>query len=146
MDVKKELNIGFLLIIFVLGLLVFYLFQYNQQISLSSKNTTVPAGNLGSTLKLSSEELAKHSNPNDCWIVLDNKVLKISPYLKFHPAGEEVITKYCGQDATIAFNTIKDEKGHSAQAINLLMRFTLGIIGKSVDKSIINRPVSTSDL
>lgn len=56
------------------------------------------------------EEIAKHTEQDDCWIVISNKVIDVTSFLKQHPGGRWIILEYAGKDATQAFqNTIHSE-------------------------------------
>jgi cytochrome b involved in lipid metabolism len=52
--------------------------------------------------KLTLEEVAKHSSPTDCWIVLEDCVYNITDYIKQHP-GKDKILLGAGKDATELF-------------------------------------------
>jgi cytochrome b involved in lipid metabolism len=62
---------------------------------------------------LSAAEVAKHASPDDCWLIINQKVYDVSEYLTSHPGGTAVVTPYCGKEATSAFEAIK----HSQLAI-----------------------------
>uniref|UniRef100_A0A0N5CB39 Cytochrome-b5 reductase n=1 Tax=Strongyloides papillosus TaxID=174720 RepID=A0A0N5CB39_STREA len=49
------------------------------------------------------EELSKHNNLSDCWIVINGKVFDVTEYLEYHPGGISEIVNYGGKDATEAF-------------------------------------------
>jgi len=51
-------------------------------------------------------EVAKHTSKDDCWVVLDGKVLNVTSFLKDHPGGELAILTFAGKDATAEFNMI----------------------------------------
>ena len=50
--------------------------------------------------ELTREEIAKHNTQEDCWIILNNEVYNITPYLKVHPAGPPCIMACAGGDLT----------------------------------------------
>ncbi|VDM94898.1 unnamed protein product [Thelazia callipaeda] len=52
------------------------------------------------------EGLAKHTNINDCWILLGEKVYDVTEYLLFHPGGADELLRVAGTDGTDLFNTI----------------------------------------
>merc|ERR1719478_786089 len=52
------------------------------------------------------EEVAKHNNKESCWVILDDKVLDVTDFLKDHPGGELAILTFAGKDATEEFNMI----------------------------------------
>lgn len=52
------------------------------------------------------DEVAKHNNENDCYVILFGNVFNMSGYSKEHPGGEESILKICGKDGTDQFETV----------------------------------------
>merc|ERR1712178_601942 len=52
------------------------------------------------------EEVAKHTTKNDCWVILNGKVLNVTNFLGEHPGGELAILTFAGKDATEEFNMI----------------------------------------
>lgn len=64
------------------------------------------AGTGGKVLKVTTEELAKHNTPSDCWIAVHGKVFNVTPYLDFHPGGVDELMKGAGKDATEIFNEV----------------------------------------
>ncbi|XP_071112428.1 cytochrome b5 reductase 4-like [Haliotis cracherodii] len=60
----------------------------------------------GKVLEVSSEELAKHSRPEDSWIALRGKVYNITPYLEFHPGGIDELMRGAGKDGTQLFDEV----------------------------------------
>uniref|UniRef100_A0AAR2IYW1 Cytochrome b5 heme-binding domain-containing protein n=1 Tax=Pygocentrus nattereri TaxID=42514 RepID=A0AAR2IYW1_PYGNA len=49
------------------------------------------------------EEVQKHSQRGDQWVVIERKVYNVSNWVKRHPGGHRVITHYAGEDASDAF-------------------------------------------
>ncbi|KAL2621873.1 hypothetical protein R1flu_002078 [Riccia fluitans] len=69
---------------------------------------------------LTTEEVSKHDNPHDCWIVINDKVYDVSAFGKRHPGGPVVFTQ-AGRDATDSFKVF-----HSAKAWQYLHNFYIG--------------------
>lgn len=38
---------------------------------------------------VSTEEVARHDSPDDCWLVIDNQVWDVSSFAPDHPGGAE---------------------------------------------------------
>jgi len=49
------------------------------------------------------QEVAKHSTPEDCWVIIDNEVYDVTNFIKLHPGGQFVLTEWGGKDATKVF-------------------------------------------
>merc|ERR1719313_650892 len=49
------------------------------------------------------EEIAKHNQDGDAWVVVDGEVYDISNFAMAHPGGEQIILEYAGQDGTEVF-------------------------------------------
>ena len=60
------------------------------------------------------EEVAKHNKKDDCWVIIDGKVLDVTGFLPDHPGGEKAILLYAGRDATEEFNMLHDAKVRSS--------------------------------
>merc|ERR1719424_2768060 len=52
------------------------------------------------------EEVAKHNNKASCWVILNDRVLDVTEFLKDHPGGELAILTFAGKDATEEFDMI----------------------------------------
>ena len=50
------------------------------------------------------KELSEHKTKYDCWIAYNNRVYNVSPYLPYHPGGEDIILQCAGKDCTKVFN------------------------------------------
>ncbi|PLN78875.1 putative mitochondrial cytochrome b2 [Aspergillus taichungensis] len=55
---------------------------------------------------LSTQQVAGHNTPNDCWIVVENHVWDVTDFLEEHPGGSAIILKYAGRDATKAYSEV----------------------------------------
>lgn len=68
-------------------------------------------------------DVAKHSTPADCWMILNNtEVYNVTAFLNLHPAGAGTMTPFCGANATTAFNNV----GHSTRAVGLEATYLIG--------------------
>merc|ERR1712216_342998 len=55
---------------------------------------------------ISKEEVAKHNNKESCWVILHDRVLDVTDFLKDHPGGALAILTFAGKDATEEFDMI----------------------------------------
>ncbi|KAL5718698.1 cytochrome-b5 reductase [Ranunculus cassubicifolius] len=53
---------------------------------------------------ISMEEVKQHSKEGSIWTVLKGRVYNITPYMKFHPGGVDMLMKGAGKDCTALFN------------------------------------------
>ncbi|XP_071261356.1 acyl-CoA Delta-6 desaturase-like isoform X1 [Salvelinus alpinus] len=60
-------------------------------------------GGRGGSAVYTWEEVQRHSQRGDQWLVIDRKVYNISQWAKRHPGGIRVISHFAGEDATDAF-------------------------------------------
>merc|ERR1711924_325348 len=44
--------------------------------------------------------------PGDVWIIVNNKVIDVSEFVKTHPGGEAAIMAFAGKDASVEWNMI----------------------------------------
>ncbi|CEQ41634.1 SPOSA6832_03376, partial [Sporobolomyces salmonicolor] len=56
------------------------------------------------------EEVKKHNSKDDCWVVVNGRVLDVTKFLPDHPGGAKAILLYAGKDATEEFLMIHEEK------------------------------------
>lgn len=54
-------------------------------------------------VRITKEELSKHTSPHDCWVALGGKIYNISSYLDYHPGGVGILVKNAGKDCTALF-------------------------------------------
>ncbi|XP_043721788.1 cytochrome b5 domain-containing protein RLF-like [Telopea speciosissima] len=53
---------------------------------------------------ISMDEVKQHQQEGSTWTVLKGHVYNISPYMKFHPGGVDMLMKAAGKDCTSLFN------------------------------------------
>jgi nitrate reductase (NAD(P)H) len=61
------------------------------------------------------EEIEKHDEEDDCWIVVDNKVYDVTSVLAWHPGGKMAIMGHAGKchpETTEDFASIHDDVGY----------------------------------
>ncbi|KAK6142657.1 hypothetical protein DH2020_023009 [Rehmannia glutinosa] len=73
------------------------------------------------------EEVAKHNQKGDCWLIISGKVYDVTPFLEEHPGGDEVLIMSTGKDATTDFEDV----GHSDDAQEKMKEFLIGDIDES---------------
>lgn len=74
----------------------------------------------------SMEEVMKHANREDCWLVIEGKVYDVTKFIPMH-RGKDAILMGCGKDATELFNNRPNGSGaHSSMARSLMTKFAIG--------------------
>lgn len=56
------------------------------------------------------EEVAKHNTDSDCWVIVKNVVLDLTPFLNDHPGGRDSIINFAGKDATESFDMLHEDE------------------------------------
>lgn len=56
--------------------------------------------------QLKGEEVAKHNNREDCWVIVHGRAYDVTAFLPEHPGGPNIILKYAGKDATETYEPI----------------------------------------
>lgn len=137
-SLKKEVLVGFASVFAILGLVVFFIVSYSsrQNINYSNNSTTQSSQQPQQSVKLSIEEVAKHSSDTSCWFIVDNKVYDVTGYFD-HPGGRQRIINYCGGDATQAYQSKDGQGSHSTEAQQLLQSYYIG------DMNSMSQPLST---
>ena len=72
------------------------------------------------------DEVARHADESDCWMVINGKVYELSTYLPDHPSRPSIILPWCGKEASEAYRTKMKERPHSPQADRLLEIYYIG--------------------
>ncbi|NXP06065.1 NB5R4 reductase, partial [Thinocorus orbignyianus] len=60
----------------------------------------------GRLIEVTEDELAKHDKKEDCWICIRGFVYNVTPYMEYHPGGEDELMKAAGTDGTDLFNQV----------------------------------------
>lgn len=84
--------------------------------------------------KLTWDEIARHNEQDDCWIVIKNKVYDVSEFGNVHPGGSVIFTQG-GRDATDVFTSF-----HATSTWSFLKQFHIGDV---VDQT--SCPVDSSE-
>lgn len=79
----------FFLIFFCLGIVL----TLNACAPQEAKENPMPLQNQKTNFSL--EEVAKHNQKNDCWLVLEGKVYNVTEFVGIHP-GQDAILEGCG--------------------------------------------------
>jgi len=69
-------------------------------------------------------QVEEHNASNDCWIIVNNYVYNITPFLFLHPPGYKQILKYAGTDCSYHLQF------HSKKALKYLSFYLIGKIKK----------------
>eukprot|EP01084_Bolivina_argentea_P153670 267943_1 len=125
----------------------FLKFHVNNESKTENKNDDmkqiVPINNLpiltannnkNGSVEYSWNEISKHNNPKDLWLVYNNKIFDMSSFLRFHPGGVDVILRIAEktQDITDIFHKLK----HPPITNNILIKH---YIGNVIDKTNVKR-------
>ncbi len=122
---RKEIVIGVILILIFGVIIGYYAAGYYRHktagpITGSNSNTNQAI--------LTTSIVAQHTTPTDCWIIIQDKIYNVTHYLKQHPGGSNIITQYCGQEATQAFQTKAGRGAHSPAAYADLAPYLIGAL------------------
>ncbi|XP_064507177.1 cytochrome b5 reductase 4 isoform X2 [Pseudopipra pipra] len=60
----------------------------------------------GRLIEVTEDELAKHNKREDCWICIRGFVYNVTPYMEYHPGGEDELMKAAGTDGTDLFDQV----------------------------------------
>lgn len=84
------------------------------------------------------EEISRHSDRKDKWIVVDDYVYDVTNFAKRHPGGEKIISGYAGEDASEAWYAFHTDKSRVTKYMKNL------VIGKvKEDKKELSRTEKT---
>ncbi|MFS7914467.1 putative cytochrome b5-like heme/steroid binding domain, cytochrome b5, heme-binding protein [Helianthus anomalus] len=69
-----------------------------------------------------SDQVFKHNQTQDCWLIIQGKVYDVTPFMEDHPGGSELLLGSTGKDATDDFEDI----GHSDDAKAMMGKYYIG--------------------
>lgn len=95
----------------------------------ASVATLAIAGALSADRKvpaISINELRRHKAAADCWIAVEGKVYDVTPCINGHPTPPDVVTRWCGNIATEAFESKGIARRHSVQAWTSMRQHYVG--------------------
>ncbi|XP_051813217.1 cytochrome b5 reductase 4 isoform X5 [Acanthochromis polyacanthus] len=87
--------------------------------SKSGKDLT---GLRGCRIEVTEEELQKHNIRDDCWTCIRGMVYNVTPYMDYHPGGEEELMKAAGKDGTDLFDQLSSLLHHQLVLFHLRQR------------------------
>eukprot|EP00746_Dinoflagellata_sp_MGD_P074546 gnl/MRDRNA2_/MRDRNA2_30098_c0_seq1.p1 gnl/MRDRNA2_/MRDRNA2_30098_c0~~gnl/MRDRNA2_/MRDRNA2_30098_c0_seq1.p1 ORF type:complete len:1555 (-),score=280.63 gnl/MRDRNA2_/MRDRNA2_30098_c0_seq1:277-4941(-) len=73
---------------------------------------------------ISRAEVARHCCPNDCWVIINQKVCDLSKYLLQHPGGPKILLDKAGRDCTQDFD--RAHGLHNNRVLGMLSPFFIG--------------------
>ncbi|TXG63076.1 hypothetical protein EZV62_010070 [Acer yangbiense] len=73
------------------------------------------------------QEVKKHNDRTDCWLIISGKVYDVTPFLEDHPGGDEIMLAATEKDATEDF----EEVGHSNSAKEMMEKYYIGEVDNS---------------
>lgn len=95
------------------------LLNLEQDTSTSKKRKT------STTNLFTQEDVSRHENSDDCWVIYKGSVYDITNFLEKHPGGAELILDKAGKDITDLFED-DNFHNHSSAAHNLLRNYKIG--------------------
>ncbi len=69
------------------------------------------------------DDLAKHNDVVDCWLLINQNIYDVTEYIPMHPNND--IVAGCGLDATDMF---QGERKHRGEAANILDDYLIGYL------------------
>ncbi|NXC38848.1 NB5R4 reductase, partial [Penelope pileata] len=60
----------------------------------------------GRLIEVTEDELAKHNTKENCWICIRGLVYNVTPYMEYHPGGEDELMRAAGTDGTDLFDQV----------------------------------------
>ena len=89
------------------------------------------AGAVDGAVVLSAEEVARHADRDDCWVIVGGEVFDVTEFLDRHPGGRAILFGFAGQDATTMFDALHDPE----ILTDVAAPYRLGSLGETYDPS-----------
>lgn len=122
---KKEIIIGGLLVVGVIGFLLYARNDFKQEsteVQEVTKEITTEESNNTYTM----EQVSLKDSQDECWVVVNSKVYDVTSIIETHPGGTKPIINNCGKEATQVFETQGGNGEHSQEAKNTLETLLVG--------------------
>ena len=78
--------------------------------------------------RIALNQIVRHASAVDCWMAIRGAVYDLSAYIAEHPTRPDIITVWCGKEATDAYNTKTRGRAHSPHADELLAKHRIGAL------------------
>lgn len=75
---------------------------------------------------ITAAELSRHASAERCWKAIRGKVYDLTDYIAKHPTPSSVMLRWCGKEATEAYETKGYGRPHSAAADAMLEAYYIG--------------------
>lgn len=69
-------------------------------------------------------EVSEHWQPDDCWIVVFDRVYDVTQFVDEHPGGAYIMQEHLGRDATLVFRGSR----HGPDAYDMLEKYLIGVL------------------
>lgn len=69
-------------------------------------------------------EVSEHWQPDDCWIVVFDRVYDVTHFVDEHPGGAYIMQEHLGRDATLVFRGSR----HGPDAYDMLDKYLVGVL------------------
>ncbi len=124
---KKKIIIGVIVAVLIIAGVFFWQQSASKGGNFSDKNN-VPKRITPTSVTLTMQEIAKHNNPTNCWIVVKGKIYSPAGYLATH-ADDKTTPLACGKDAT---------KSITAEVANALVPYYIGEVNGPASEGLLS--------
>ena len=92
--------------------------------SAASSTVSKPKVDIDDLPQFTLAEVSEHWSPDDCWIVVFDRVYDVTDFLDEHPGGQYIMLEHAGRDATMVFRGSR----HSQDAYDMLDKYLVGVL------------------